>query len=137
MKRAASVALCAVVMLSIAPGASAQDAPAREWIGNALLRALYVATPVVQAIDGVSTLKVIRLGGRETNPLMEPFVTNTAAFTAAKTGIAIGEMYSTHSMAGRHKFLAIATLAGLNAAYLMLAVHNFHVASALEAHAVR
>ena len=127
-------AVCIWALLTGVPTASAQSdfASFTDTLSSGVLRALYISTPIVQAVDGFSTMRVIQLGGREQNPLMAPIVSNPAAFAVTRATIAFGEIYMAHGMAKRNKFLAIGALAGLNTAYVMFAAHNFRVARALE-----
>jgi hypothetical protein len=101
-------------------------------LSSNVLKALYFSTPIVQAIDGISTLRVVQLGGREGNPLMAPIVGNPFAFAATRATVAFGEIYIARSVAKRNKLLAIAALGGLNAAYAVIAAHNFKVARTLQ-----
>jgi hypothetical protein len=101
-------------------------------LSSSVLKALYFSTPIVQAIDGISTLRVVQLGGREGNPLMAPVVGNPVAFATTRASVAFGEICLARSMAKRNKLLAIGALAGLNAAYAVFAAHNFKVARTLQ-----
>lgn len=128
-------AVCLCAFCSTAPTASAQGdvLPSfTDTLSSGVLRALYITTPVVQAIDGISTLKVIQLGGKELNPMMAPFVSSPGVFAATRAALAFGQIYMAHELAKRNRFLAIGALAGLNVAYAMIAVHNYRVADTLQ-----
>lgn len=101
-------------------------------MSTGLLRGLYIATPIVHAVDGVSTMQVIDLGGRELNPLMAPQVRNRAVFVATKAGIVSAEIYLAHRIARDHKVGAILALAALHTGYALVAAHNFRVARAMR-----
>ena len=128
--------LIACFVLAAAPAASAQEGPrpsVRGRIETAALRALYVSAPAVQAFDAVTTLRVLELGGREVNPMMAAVASNQTAFTAVKLGVAAGQIYGAHALAKRHRLLAIGVMAGVNAAFAVMAVHNLDVARSLGA----
>jgi hypothetical protein len=128
-------AVCTWAFFGAVPSASAQSdffPSFKEAVASGVLRALYVSTPIVQAVDGFSTMKVVQLGGREQNPLMAPIVSSPAAFAATRATIAFGEIYMAHGLAKHNRFLAIGALAGLNVAYALFAAHNFKVANTLQ-----
>jgi hypothetical protein len=123
------IAACVFLARPCLAGEDGSQALPKEIFGTAVLRALYVTTPLVQAADGWSTLKVIQNGGRELNPVMDVASSNRAVFIAAKAGITIAEIYGTSALARRHKFVAIGVLAGINTAYAVFAAHNFNNAN--------
>lgn len=138
------LAVCsAVLFLTDASAAFAQAPPVdqperpsvKESVGTGLLRGLYVATPIVHAIDGLSTMRVIERGGREVNPLMAPQAGNGAFLAATKVGFSTAQVFLAHRVAKKHKFGAIAALTALNVGYAMVAAHNFRVARTLQAQA--
>ncbi len=112
----------------------AQDAgPLGQRVATGVLRGLYVATPIVHMVDGISTMRVIDLGGRELNPLLAPQVNNRGVFIATKTGIAAAEIYLARRIAKKHKVRAIVALAALHTGYALVAAHNFRVARGMQA----
>lgn len=134
IKRIGVPALCLWALFATVSSASAQSdfSSFTDRLSSGVLRALYISTPIVQAVDGFSTLKVVHLGGREQNPLMAPIVSNPAAFVITRATVAFGEIYMARGLAKRNKFLAIGALAGLNTAYALFAAHNFRVAGTLQ-----
>src|SRR5262245_61770313 len=133
MTRTIPILTCWLVVLwQTAPAFAQTDSTFKDRLGSGLLKGLYVATPVVQALDVISTMRVMNLGGRELNPLMAPIVSNDAAFVLTKSTIAFGEVYLARRMAKRNKFAVIGALAGLNVAYALFAAHNFNVAHRLQ-----
>ena len=134
IKLIGALAVCFVALFAVPPVSAHDDffPNLKETLGSGLLRGLYISTPIVQAVDGFSTMKVIHLGGRELNPLMAPITSNPAAFAATRATVAFGQIYMAHGLAKRHKFLAVGALAGLNVAYAMFAAHNFKVANTLQ-----
>jgi Domain of unknown function (DUF5658) len=115
--------------------ASAQDTPRqsfRESIADSVLRSLYVSTPILHAIDGWTTLQVIKLGGREMNPIIATSARHPALLAGVKGAFAAGEIYVVHRIGKTHKFRAIAAIAGLNVAYAMVTAHNLRIANELR-----
>jgi hypothetical protein len=128
--------LTCVLAVFCAASASAdppQSSSAKEAIGTSLLRASYAATFVVQAMDASSTREVVRLGGRELNPLLAPFSNNTAALYGVEAGMAAAYVLSEHSLAKHHKFAAIALATFINSAYILAAQHNRQVVEQMRA----
>jgi hypothetical protein len=124
---------CLALCLATPSAAFAQEPPSiKESLGTGMLRGLYFATPTIHAIEGISTLRVVKLGGREVNPLVAPQTRNPLVMVASKAGIAAAEIYLTHRVARDHKFRAILMLTGLNVGYALAAAHNFDVARAMQ-----
>ncbi len=123
----------ALLLASTASAARAQEPGSpKEVIGTGLLRAMYATVPLVHAADGISTMRVVTLGGRELNPLVAMQTERPAVFAATKAGIVAAEIFLAHRLAKRHKWGAIAALAALNVGYGMVAAHNFRVARTLQ-----
>jgi hypothetical protein len=106
--------------------------PARsDWSGKTL-GSLYVATAVMQGLDVHSTLRALDRGATEANPLMAGVTGNRAAFIATKAAVATATIFAARHMAKRNKVAAALTLVAINAAYIMVARHNYRVASSLR-----
>jgi hypothetical protein len=97
-----------------------------------LLVSLYVATGLTQALDVHSTIKAIDRGGVETNPMLSGITGNKPAFIALKGAVAAGSIYAARKLARKNKVAAIATLLAINAAYGVVAHHNYRVADRLR-----
>jgi len=101
--------------------------------GNSrLMISLYAVTAVTQALDVHSTIKALDRGGVETNPMLSGLTGNKAAFIAVKGAVAAGSIYAARQLAKRNKVAAIVTLVAINAAYGLVAQHNYKVASRLR-----
>jgi hypothetical protein len=107
--------------------ADPQEPSVKESLGTAVLRASYVSTFLVQAMDASSTQQVVAMGGREMNPLLMAFAGNSGAMYGVKAGMAAAFVMSEHSVARHHKFAAIAVAAVINSAYLITAQHNLRI----------
>jgi hypothetical protein len=89
---------------------------------------LYASTAVVQALDVHSTLQLVRLGGGEGNPMLQGLVQHEGAFIAYKAAIAATTIYAASRIAKHNKLGAALTLVGINAAYALVASHNYSLA---------
>jgi hypothetical protein len=92
------------------------------------LMPLYASTAVVQALDVHSTLQLVRVGGGEGNPMLQGLVQHEGAFMAAKAAVAAGTIYAASRIAKHNKLGAIITLVGIDAAYAVVASHNYSLA---------
>ena len=103
----------------------------RRWTGP-VLNALQAATIATQMLDVHSTATALKAGATEANPLMGGLVNNKAAFIGVKAAMGAGLVYVTHQLAKDNKVMAIVTSAAINSAYLMIARHNYKVASSVR-----
>jgi hypothetical protein len=100
---------------------------------RALLSSLDLATGVVQGYDGFLTLRVVRAGGIETNPLVKPMVGNQGAMMALKVAAAVSTVVGVESLWKRdHRVGAIVASVIANSAMAMVAHHNAKVLARLE-----
>lgn len=127
----ALMVLCAAIA-TYAEDNSYESAPGKG-IANAAMMVTYSTTFVVQMYDAHTTLRALDAGAREMNPLISPFSSDP------RTVIAIGLVRATainlalRSIAQRNKWAAVVVGAGINSAYLMVAVHNNRVANGMRA----
>ena len=94
--------------------------------------AFHVLTAGVQAADALSTRSALNTGAFEANPLLAPIAKNSAAFAAAKVGVAAGVIYATGRMARRHPVAAVLTAIAINGTYAMVIAHNYRVMRSLR-----
>ena len=100
---------------------------------RAVLSSLHLATGVVQGYDGFLTLKVLRAGGIETNPLIKPVAGNKGAMMAVKAAAAVSTVIGAESLwRNDHKVGAIVASILANGAMVMVARHNSKVLATLE-----
>lgn len=98
-----------------------------------LLSSLHLATGVVQGYDGMLTLRVLKAGGVETNPLIKPMGTNKGAMMAVKAAAAVSTVIGAESLwRNDHKVGAIVASILANGAMAMVARHNAKVLKTLE-----
>jgi hypothetical protein len=99
-----------------------------------ILFALHGATGIVQAFDGMTTLKVLRAGGIEANPLMSGVVTNERGLMAAKIGAAAATIIGTETLwHHNHRTAALIVSMVANSAMAAVANHNSQVLQRFEA----
>jgi len=90
--------------------------------------AVYASTALMHILDIDSTLKALKVGAVEANPMMSGVVHNKAAFFATKAAIATASIYATARMARHNKLGAIITSSAINSAYLMIVRNNYKIA---------
>jgi hypothetical protein len=98
----------------------------------ALLPALYAATVALQALDAHSTLKGLRSGAVEANPLMTGVAGNPTALLAVKASAAAGTIYFAEKLWKRNRVAAIVLMAAVNGVTAAVVAHNYRVASQLR-----
>lgn len=100
---------------------------------RAVLSALHLATGVVQGYDGMLTLRVLKAGGIETNPLIKPVASNERAMMAVKMAAAVSTVMGAEQLwRNDHKVGAIVASIVANSAMAMVAHHNAKVLATLE-----
>ena len=98
-----------------------------------MLSSLDLATGVVQGYDGFLTLRVLRVGGVETNPLVKPVASNQGAMMALKAAAAVSTVIGVESLWKHdHRIGAIVASIAANGAMAMVAHHNAKVLAMLE-----
>lgn len=98
-----------------------------------VLSSLHAITGVVQTYDGLLTLRVLRAGGIETNPLVKPVASSEKAMIAVKVGAAVATVMGSETLwKNGHRFGAILASVAANSAMAMVARHNAGVLRKLE-----
>lgn len=98
-----------------------------------VLSSLHLLTGVVQGYDGMLTLKVLKAGGVETNPLVKPMANNQGAMMALKAAAAVSTVIGVESLWKRnHRVGAIVASVAVNSAMAMVAHHNSRVLARLQ-----
>ena len=90
----------------------------------AALVPLYIAFGTLQTLDAVSTLRNVRNGATEANPVMQPVAGSPAALMAAKCALAGVSFYATEKLWRSNRAAAIAVMFGLNSVTAMVVAHN-------------
>lgn len=100
---------------------------------RAVLSSLHAVTGVVQTYDGMLTMRVLKAGGTESNPLMKPVVRNEGVMMGVKIGAALATVIGTETLwHDNHRIAAIAASVVANSGMAMIARHNARVLAQLE-----
>jgi len=100
---------------------------------RAVLASLHAVTGVVQTYDGILTMRVLRAGGVEANPLMKPVTRNEGTMLGVKIAAAVATVIGTETLwRDNHRVAAIVTALVANSAMAMTVRHNAHVLATLE-----
>jgi len=86
---------------------------------------LYASFASLQMLDAHSTLRAVRAGGVEQNPLLRGLADKPAALVAIKAGVAVSTIAVADKVRGRSRVGAIALMAALNSAYAVVVAHNY------------
>src|SRR5262245_8387344 len=93
------------------------------------LVSLDVSFAALQALDLHSTFAAKATGaGYERNPIASALVDKAVAFIAFKSATTVGMIYLSHEVAKRNKTAAVWAMIGMNAAYGVVAWHNYSIA---------
>lgn len=117
---------------STAPSTVAPRQPStlrsRTYEATPLRVSLYVSFAALQALDATSTLKALRGGAHEANPLMQGVAGNTAALLAVKAGTAAATIFFSEHLAKKNPIASLAIMVAVNSAYATIVAHNYRVA---------
>jgi len=95
---------------------------------GAVLPAMYGMLAGLNAYDGWSTVKAVRLGATETNPAVAGVASNAPAMWAVKAGATMASIYAAERLWRRNRRTeAIITMVAVNGAMAMVAARNASV----------
>lgn len=100
-----------------------EASPASE--GRGVLVPLYVSFASLQMLDAHSTLRAVRAGGVEQNPMLRGLADKPAAMVALKAGVAASTIALAEKVRGRSRIGAIVLMSALNSLYASVVVHNY------------
>jgi hypothetical protein len=108
-----------------------------EWTGLAgrpsILTALYGGSAALQAFDAYSTLKALKGGAVEANPLMKGVVGNPGVFIGIKATVSAASILAAEQMwRNHHRVAAIVMMAASNGFMAVVAAHNASVLNAQQ-----
>lgn len=86
---------------------------------------LYISFASLQMLDALSTLRTLRAGGVEQNPLLRGFAHKPAALVAFKAGTAVSTIALVDITRNRNRVGAIVLMAALNSFYVAVVAHNY------------
>src|SRR5262245_3052348 len=101
----------------VEPAFEVRSAPSSP---RGVLVPLYVSFASLQMLDAHSTLRAMRAGGVEQNPLLRGLADKPAALVAIKAGVAVSTIAVADKVRGRSRVGAIALMAALNSAYAVV-----------------
>ena len=90
-----------------------------------MLVPLYVSFASLQMLDAHSTIRAVRAGGVEQNPLMRGLADKPAALFALKAGVAASTIGLAERLRRHSRLGSIALMAGLDSAYAIVVAHNY------------
>jgi hypothetical protein len=114
---------------------SSLDTSREDKVVNTALLITFGTTCLVQMYDAHTTVKAIRAGAREVNPILAPFSERPMAIVAVDLARATAINFAVRSIARRNRAAAIAIGAAINSAYLFVGIHNNSVANQMRAQA--
>jgi hypothetical protein len=125
---------------TIAGSAATRPEPRSFGGGAELVLSRGTALPVLygilgglQAYDGWSTVKAVRMGATEANPAIAGVASNAGAMWAVKAGATMASIYAAERLWRRHRRTeAIITMVAVNGAMAMVAAHNASVLRGLK-----
>lgn len=100
---------------------------AKPGASRGLLVPLYASFATLQLLDAHSTLRAVRAGGVEQNPVVGSMANHPAALVAMKAGVAASTIVLADKMRNRSRVGAIVLMAGLNSLYATVVAHNYSV----------
>ena len=86
---------------------------------------LYASFATLQALDGHSTLRALRAGGEERNPLLRGIADRPAALYAVKAGVTASTILLIEKLRVKNRTGAIVLMAALNSVYSVVVAHNY------------
>jgi len=86
---------------------------------------LYLSFAGLQTLDAHSTMRALRAGGRERNPLLRELASHPAGLLALKAGVTASTIVLTEKLRSKHRVGAMVLMTALNSAYAMVVAHNY------------
>ena len=110
---------------ALTTSAVALTRPDADRSDRGVLVPLYISFASLQMLDAHSTVRALRAGAVEQNPMMRGLADKPAALVALKAGVAATTIALTDRMRRRNKVGAIVLMAALNSAYAVVVAHNY------------
>jgi hypothetical protein len=102
-----------------------RTAETRPASNRGVLVPLYASFATLQMLDAHSTIRALRAGGEEQNPLLKGLADKPAALVALKAGVAVSTIALAEKVRGKSRVGAIVLMAALNSAYATVVAHNY------------
>jgi hypothetical protein len=124
-------------IVDTAVAAQSLTAPIPAWTGMpsrpSILTALYGGSAALQAFDAYSTLKALKGGAVEANPIMKGVVGNPGVFIGVKAAVSAASIMAAEQMwRNHHRAAAIIMMAASNGFMAAVAAHNASVLSSQQ-----
>ena len=101
--------------------------PVKSDLPKGVQPALYGGLIVLQGLDVHSTLRAIKAGHYEQNPVMRWSVEHPAALISMKAAASAATIYVAEKIRKRYPRRAMLFMAAVNSAYAFIVVHNYKV----------
>lgn len=125
--------ILAVVASATVPGAVTLDIPRSSTPQRALLLSMYVGNGALQGYDAYSTLKALRSGGAEANPVMGLATKSSTGLILIKAGMSAATIFTAERLwRTNHRGRAIAVMALSNGLMGIVAARNHSVLQQLR-----
>jgi len=98
------------------------------------LMPLYVTLATLQALDVDSTMRALRDGGHEANPVVGGIVESPGALAAIKGATSGGIVLMMERLRKGHPKAAVFLMIGVDSAFATVTAHNYRVAAADRRH---
>jgi hypothetical protein len=90
-----------------------------------LLVPLYISFAGLQALDAHSTLRALKAGASEANPLLQGVADRPVALVALKAGVTASTIFLAEKLRVNNRVGAVVLMAAMNSAYATIVVHNY------------
>jgi hypothetical protein len=88
---------------------------------------LYIGYAALQAADAHSTLRAIKAGAREKNPILRDIAHRPVILIPLKVGTSIATVYLVKRLRKTNPMAATTLMVSLNVAYALIVQHNYRV----------
>jgi hypothetical protein len=130
----AAICLALVGMPAIDRPATDNSSAAPPPHRPAALMPLYVTLATLQALDVDSTMRALRNGGREANPVVGGIVESPGTLAAIKAATTGGVVLMMERLRKRHPKAAVFLMIGVDSAFATVTAHNYGLAAADRRH---
>jgi len=116
-----------IIAAALTPALQSDPVPAAIRSSPPFL-ALQVSFGALQAMDVYSTVRGLRAGLAEANPLVRGIARDPLALATVKAAAATSSLLLIGRVARKHRATAAVTLVAMNAAYAVIVAHNLRAA---------
>ena len=113
-----------IIAAALTPALQPNPVPAALRSSSPPLHALQISFGALQALDVYSTVRGLRMGSGEANPLVRGIARDPLALATVKAAAATSSLLLIGRVARTHRAAAVVTLVAMNAAYSLIVAHN-------------